>query len=136
MSCLNYSLATQLNHAYLENHLNREALSILSEITSIYCFDLASIAVILDFTHNTMTKVHFGHKPLCQTCLETLMVHTEIMLLLLFCEKFIVSPCTNDCIFTPRPVGPEGVLSSPSTSAAAARTLLATKPTWCNRLNS
>ena len=40
-------------------------------------------------------------------------------------------------VFTPRPVGPEGVLSSPSCAvSAAAHTLLATTPTWCNRLNS
>ena len=38
-------------------------------------------------------------------------------------------------VFTPRPVGPEGVLSSPSCAAAAAHTLLTTTPTWFNRLN-
>ena len=43
----------------------------------------------------------------------------------------------NHMVFTPRTVGLKGVLSSPSCAvSAAARTLLATTPTWCNRLNS
>ena len=37
--------------------------------------------------------------------------------------------------FTPLPIDPEGVLLS-SPCAAAARSLLATTQTWCNRLNS
>ena len=45
---------------------------------------------------------------------------------------------TTIVVFNPRPFGPEGVLSFPSCAAAAAvaHTLLATTPTWFNRLHS
>ena len=52
--------------------------------------------------------------------------------------NIIMKPMETKRVFTPRP---DGVLSSPSCAAAAvyaaaARTRLATTPTWCNRLNS
>ena len=57
-----------------------------------YCFDLTQMAVILDFTHNTMTKVRSGHTPMSD------MLGKKYMILLLFCQKyyqFIVLLCTN-----------------------------------------
>ena len=52
--------------------VNRDAPSILSKIIWIYCSDLAQMATILDFTHNVMTKVRSGQKPVRKTCLKTL----------------------------------------------------------------
>ena len=65
----------------------RDAPSILSKIIRINCFDLAQMAAILDFDHNAMTKVRSGHTRLSDI-IENPMVHTKIMLVLLFWKKW------------------------------------------------
>ena len=44
------------------------------------------MAAILDFTHNAMTNTRSDHTPMSDV-LENSMVHTEIMIVLLFCQK-------------------------------------------------
>ena len=97
---LNFPLTTPLNREYLENQRHtpkRDAPSIVSKIIWTNWFDFAQVAAILDFIHKAMTKVRSGHTRMSDI-LENPMVHTKIMLGLLFCPKwyqFIVLPCTN-----------------------------------------